>query len=90
LSGAGGKKKYIRDLQAQMSNGNISTARREEIVKELDALVAEAWYVTSTGIQFTACSLVLIVSSILCGDHAIKQIDKPFISASETTDEWAL
>lgn len=90
LEGAGGKKKYIRDLQAQMSNGDISTARREEIVKELDALVAEAWYVTSTRIQFTACSLVLIVSSILCGDHAIKQIDKPFIAASETTDEWAL
>lgn len=27
--------------------------------------------------------------SILCGDHAIKQIDKPFIAESEG-DEWAL
>ncbi|KAJ5176949.1 uncharacterized protein N7482_002826 [Penicillium canariense] len=70
LDGAGGKKKYIRDLQSQMSSGDLSSARREEIVKELDGLVAEA--------------------CILCGDHAIKQIDKPFIAASETTDEWAL
>ncbi|KAJ5995019.1 hypothetical protein N7481_001996 [Penicillium waksmanii] len=43
LEGAGGKKKYIRDLQAQLSKGDISTSRREEIVKELDGLVAEAW-----------------------------------------------
>ena len=47
LEGAGGKKKYIRDLQAQLSGGggndNISASRREEIVKELDGLVAEAW-----------------------------------------------
>jgi hypothetical protein len=92
LEGAGGKKKYIRDLQAQMSNGDISSARREEIVKELDGLVAEAWYVSSiTVVRFDARSLLLINSySILCGDHAIKQIDKPFIAASETTDEWAL
>ncbi|KAJ5708826.1 hypothetical protein N7493_010160 [Penicillium malachiteum] len=69
LEGAGGKKKYIRDLQTQLSKGDLSSSRREEIVKELDGLVAEA--------------------CILCGDHAIKQIDKPFIAASET-DEWAL
>jgi hypothetical protein len=31
-----------------------------------------------------------LVCSILCGDHAIKQIDKPFIADSETADEWAL
>jgi hypothetical protein len=43
LEGAGGKKKYIRDLQTQLSKGDISTSRREEIVKELDGLVAEAW-----------------------------------------------
>lgn len=43
LEGAGGKKKYIRDLQAQLGKGDISASRREEIVKELDALVAEAW-----------------------------------------------
>ncbi|KAJ5099774.1 hypothetical protein N7532_006775 [Penicillium argentinense] len=70
LEGAGGKKKYIRDLQAQLSKGDISASRREEIVKELDGLVAEA--------------------CILCGDHAIKQIDKPFITASDSLDEWAL
>ncbi|KAJ5689148.1 hypothetical protein N7462_003540 [Penicillium macrosclerotiorum] len=70
LEGAGGKKKYIRDLQDQMSNGDISSARREEIVKELDGLVAEA--------------------CILCGDHAIKQIDKPFITTADSADEWAL
>ncbi|KAJ5992429.1 hypothetical protein N7451_008153 [Penicillium sp. IBT 35674x] len=69
LEGAGGKKKYIRDLQAQLSQGDPSSSRREEIVKELDGLIAE--------------------TCILCGDHAIKQIDKPFIAASET-DEWAL
>jgi hypothetical protein len=27
--------------------------------------------------------------SILCGDHAIKQIDKPFITGADV-DEWAL
>ncbi|KAJ5742975.1 hypothetical protein N7533_010077 [Penicillium manginii] len=70
LEGAGGKKKYIRDLQTQLSKGDISTSRREEIVKELDGLVAEA--------------------CILCGDHAIKQIDKPFITASDASNEWAL
>ncbi|KAJ5223595.1 hypothetical protein N7468_008137 [Penicillium chermesinum] len=70
LEGAGGKKKYIRDLQALLSKGDLPSARREEIVKELDGLVAEA--------------------CILCGDHAIKQIDKPFILATDTEDEWAL
>ena len=43
LDGAGGKKKYIRDLQAQLSQGDLSASRREDIVKELDGLVAEAW-----------------------------------------------
>lgn len=43
LEGAGGKKKYIRDLQAQLSKGDIPGSRREEIVRELDGLVAEAW-----------------------------------------------
>ncbi|OQD74437.1 hypothetical protein PENDEC_c011G01310 [Penicillium decumbens] len=70
LEGAGGKKKYIRDLQAQLSKDNIASSRREAIVKELDGLIAEA--------------------CVLCGDHAIKQIDKPFITASDTTDEWTL
>ncbi|KAJ5573658.1 uncharacterized protein N7459_008085 [Penicillium hispanicum] len=70
LEGAGGKKKYIRDLQTQLSKGDISTSRREDIVKELDGLVAEA--------------------CILCGDHAIKQIDRPFIATSEPDNEWAI
>ncbi|KAF7719603.1 Vps18-like protein [Penicillium ucsense] len=70
LEGAGGKKKYIRDLQAQMSTGDLAPTRRDEIVKELDGLIAEA--------------------CILCGDHAIKQIDKPFINSSDAVDEWAL
>ncbi|OJJ48862.1 hypothetical protein ASPZODRAFT_139818 [Penicilliopsis zonata CBS 506.65] len=42
LDGAGGKKKYIRDLRAQLST-DLPTARREEIVRELDSIVAEAW-----------------------------------------------
>ncbi|THC94350.1 hypothetical protein EYZ11_006189 [Aspergillus tanneri] len=43
LEGAGGKKKYIRDLQVQLNKVDITAARREEIVKELDGLIAEAW-----------------------------------------------
>lgn len=39
-------------------------------------------------ISFVAAALTLL--SILCGDHAIKQIDKPFITASDTADDWAL
>ncbi|KAL3474502.1 Pep3/Vps18/deep orange family-domain-containing protein [Aspergillus californicus] len=70
LEGAGGKKKYIRDLQSQLNEGTLTSSRREEIVKELDGLIAEA--------------------CILCGDHAVKQIDKPFISSSDDLDEWAL
>ncbi|KAL4807797.1 Pep3/Vps18/deep orange family-domain-containing protein [Aspergillus unguis] len=70
LEGAGGKKKYIRDLQFQLNEGAITASRREGIVKELDGLIAEA--------------------CILCGDHAIKQIDKPFITSSDKVDEWAL
>ncbi|KAL4909440.1 hypothetical protein BDW74DRAFT_81047 [Aspergillus multicolor] len=70
LEGAGGKKKYIRDLQSQLNEGALTASRREEVVKELDGLIAEA--------------------CILCGDHAIKQIDKPFITASDNVDEWAL
>jgi hypothetical protein len=43
LEGAGGKKRYIRDLQAQLNKGDIATSRREKIVRELDSLIAEAW-----------------------------------------------
>jgi hypothetical protein len=43
LEGTGGKKRYIRDLQAQLNKGNITTSRREKIIKELDGLIAEAW-----------------------------------------------
>jgi hypothetical protein len=45
LEGAGGKKRYIRDLQSQLSTGDITTGRREKIIKELDSLIAEAWSV---------------------------------------------
>ncbi|KAL4980212.1 Pep3/Vps18/deep orange family-domain-containing protein [Aspergillus desertorum] len=70
LEGAGGKRKYIRDLQSQLNEGALTSSQREEIVKELDGLIAEA--------------------CILCGDHAIKQIDKPFITATDNVEEWAL
>ncbi|GLA51951.1 hypothetical protein AnigIFM63604_008579 [Aspergillus niger] len=70
LDGAGGKKKYIRDLQAQLNKGTLGAARREEIVRELDGLIAEA--------------------CVLCGDHAIKQIDKPFVAELNGPDDWAL
>jgi tetratricopeptide (TPR) repeat protein len=43
LEGAGGKKRYIRDLQAQLSTGDLTTGRREKIIKELDSMIAEAW-----------------------------------------------
>jgi hypothetical protein len=39
---------------------------------------------------FTAGLTRLIIGSILCGDHAIKQIDKPFITPKDDADEWAL
>lgn len=35
------------------------------------------------GIRLTMCS-------ILCGDYAIKRIDKPFVSATDDLNEWAL
>lgn len=43
LEGAGGKRKYIRDLQTELGKGDIPASKREEIVRELDGLVAEAW-----------------------------------------------
>jgi hypothetical protein len=30
------------------------------------------------------------VSSVLCSDMAVKQIDEPFVAASESRDDWAL
>lgn len=53
LEGAGGKKKYIRDLQdllaAESGSGTghaIEGTKREEVIRELDGLIAEAWYVS--------------------------------------------
>ncbi|GAB1212107.1 hypothetical protein ATERTT37_001234 [Aspergillus terreus] len=43
LEGAGGKRRYIRDLQTQLNKGDLPSSRREDIVKELDGLIAEAW-----------------------------------------------
>ncbi|EFR00693.1 vacuolar membrane protein pep3 [Nannizzia gypsea CBS 118893] len=37
-----GKKKHIRDLQAEMSKGTSIGAKREKIIRELDGLIAEA------------------------------------------------
>lgn len=34
--------------------------------------------------------MFFVCSSVLCGDHGIKQIDKPFITESDNTDEWAV
>ena len=55
LDGAGGKRKYIRDLQdllAGAAESGSTTGRpavegpkREEVIRELDGLIAEAWYV---------------------------------------------
>ncbi|EED12998.1 vacuolar protein sorting protein DigA [Talaromyces stipitatus ATCC 10500] len=70
LEGAGGKKRYIRDLQARLNKGNLSASKREKIIVELDSLIAEA--------------------CILCGDHGIRQIDKPFITDADNLDEWQL
>ena len=46
LDGAVGKKKYIRDLQGLLQlngGGGVGSEKREEIVKELDGIIAEAW-----------------------------------------------
>lgn len=89
LEGAGGKRKYMRDLQGLLagSQGVLEGNRREEVIRELDGLVAEAWYVSF--LHPRSSGDVLTVSSILCGDHAIKQIEKPFIGADEV-NEWTL
>lgn len=38
-----GKRKHIKDLQAEMSKGTNTAARREQVIRELDGLIAEAW-----------------------------------------------
>lgn len=70
LEGAGGKKRYIRDLQTQLNKGNLPAAKREKIIVELDSLIAEA--------------------CILCGDHGIRQIEKPFITDADDIEKWEL
>ena len=46
LEGSGlGKKKYIKDLQNEVSRGLSTGVKREKMIRELDGLVAEAWYV---------------------------------------------
>ncbi|EEP79503.1 hypothetical protein UREG_04349 [Uncinocarpus reesii 1704] len=37
-----GKRKHIKDLQAEMSKGANTAARREQVIRELDGLIAEA------------------------------------------------
>lgn len=93
LEGAGGKRKYMRDLQGLLagSQGPLEGNRREEVIKELDGLVAEAWYAFDPFFLSFFLSFLLRANcdSILCGDHAIKQIEKPFIGADEVND-WTL
>jgi vacuolar protein sorting-associated protein 18 len=44
LEGSGvGKRKYIRDLQNEVSRGLSTGVKRENMIRELDGLVAEAW-----------------------------------------------
>ncbi len=44
LEGSGlGKKKHIKDLQNEVSRGLSTGAKRENMIRELDGLVAEAW-----------------------------------------------
>ncbi|KAJ1335162.1 vacuolar protein sorting-associated protein 18 [Microdochium nivale] len=60
----------IRECQVAISKGMVSGQRKEEMVRELDGLVA------------SAC--------ILCGEHAIKLVDEPFVSVQDDISEWAL
>lgn len=44
LEGSGmGKKKHIKDLQNEVSRGLSTGTKRENVIRELDGLVAEAW-----------------------------------------------
>lgn len=46
LEGSGlGKKKHIKDLQNEVNRGLSTGVKREDMIRELDGLVAEAWYV---------------------------------------------
>jgi vacuolar protein sorting-associated protein 18 len=46
LEGSGlGKKHHIRDLQNEVSRGLSTGVKRENMIRDLDGLVAEAWYV---------------------------------------------
>ncbi|WEW56591.1 tethering complex subunit [Emydomyces testavorans] len=38
-----GKRKHIKDLQAEMTKATNASARREKVIRELDGLIAEAW-----------------------------------------------
>ena len=57
LEGAGGKRKYMKDLQGLLSGGGVSGERREGIARELDGLVAEAWYPSPLPVFFFFCFL---------------------------------
>ncbi|KAI9818487.1 MAG: hypothetical protein M1827_000546 [Pycnora praestabilis] len=65
-----GKGRRIKELQAEVSRGMSTGAKRERAVRELDGLLS------------SAC--------VLCSEFAIKQIDEPFVLASEATEEWIL
>lgn len=71
LDAAGlGRRKHIKDLQNEVTRGLSTGTKREQIIRELDGLIAEA--------------------CILCGDYGIKQIDEPFVHATDNAEEWAL
>ena len=49
LEGSGlGKRKHVKDLQNEVSRGLSTGAKRENMIRELDGLVAEAWYVSTS------------------------------------------
>ncbi|KAI5303454.1 hypothetical protein KEM56_007530 [Ascosphaera pollenicola] len=71
LDAAGkGKRRLIKDLQAEMNRGTTPSDKKEQVIEELDGIIAEA--------------------CILCGEHAIKQLDEPFIGKADDRNEWAI
>jgi hypothetical protein len=91
-----GRGKRIRELQREIGRGVALGKRREGMVKELDGLVAGAWYVMLPLSFFLSFFLLssppspLTDRSILCSEMAVKQIDEPFITASDDVREWAV
>jgi tetratricopeptide (TPR) repeat protein len=79
------KGKRIAELQTEVSKGTSLGPKREKAIRELDALVASAWYVL-----WLYCRLSLILCSVLCSEMAVRVIDEPFVKATDDLEEWAL